>query len=423
MNNSNLRRKMIRFLKENGLQDEHINEVKKDLIDMESEATIKNQTLVEFLGKDYKEFCIELLEVGYDFSKKDIMVNDQLELIKISREILIILIPSIILSISTFIISNYVFEVYLSIGVILTFVITYSIISRDKVKYSQFTKELIFTNIIAFLLLLFFSLPTLNVLGDGIFGNYYNGIYESLIVQWVRVIEYAETAPIVILNENIIVINDYLISFSLALLIGYAFYTYLFKKTNVKYFMIPLATIAIILVLLEYLTNFQIPFMGALIFMLILVFYIQQFLQLRFGKRKEILAVLGSIFIMVLLVSLLFNIEFIKSDELYYGQDLLYVIKIILIVYLIGITTYTLIGINNVSVIQRFYTFLNIFIIAYAMFMITSYIYQGIEQFNIDEPLKSWQSIRIINQMAFAAFGYYIIDSLVRKFGNLDNQD
>ena len=423
MRNNNLRRKMIRFLKENGLKDNHINEVKQDIIDMETEASEKGITLEEFLGKDYREFCIEILEIGYDFKKDKILVNDQLDLMKIAKELLLILTPSIVLSIMTFVLGSYQFVIFMTAEILITFIITFSIISRDKVKYSTFKKELIFVNVLALLIWLFFSLPTLNLLGDGIFGNYYDGIYESLIEQWIRVIEYTENTTIVILNENIITVNDYLISFSLVLLVGYAVYTHLFKRTEVKYFMMPLATTAVILAILEYFTNFQIPFVGALVFIYILIFYINQFKQLKLNKYNRILYLLGGFFGFVLVLSLLFDFEFIASDELYYGQDLLFVIKLILITYLIGISIYTLIGIKKISVIQNFYTYLNLFIIAYAMFMITSYLYQGIEQFNIENPLESWQSIRIINQMAFAAYGYYVIDSLIRKFGNLDNQD
>lgn len=423
MNNTNLRRKMIRFLKENGLNDKNIIEVKQDIIDMENEASEQQMSLEEFLGKDYKEFCIDLLEVGYDFKREDLIVNDQNDIVKLYREIIYILIPSILLSLSTFIFNNFEFIVFIAIELVIAFIITYIIVSRDKDKYGQYKRELIFTNVIAFLILLFFSLPTLNTLGDGIFGNHYNGIYESLLEQWIRVIEYIETEPFVKLNKNIIVVNDYLFSFSFVLLLGYAIYSHLFKKKTVKYFLIPLAIIGIILVLFEYFTTLQIPFSGALIFIFVLVFYIKQFNQLKFSKYQIILYALGGFFTMVLLLSIFMDFEFIESDELYYGQDLLYVIKLLLIGYLSIISIFTLFGIKKVSVIQEFYTYFNIFIIAYAMFMITSYMYQGIEYFNIEQPLESWQSIRIINQMAFAAFGYYITDSLIRKFSNLDNKD
>lgn len=422
MKNTNLRRKMIRFLKENGLNDEHINEVKQDIIDMENEANEAGITLEEFLGKEYKEFCIELLEVGYDYQKKDIVVNNQRDLLNISKELVIIFIPSLLFSVLTFIINNYEFSVFMALEILITSVITYSIISRDKVKYGPYIKEIVFVNILAFLVWLFFSLPTLNLLGDGIFGNYYDGIYESLLEQWIRVIEYTSNPAIINLNENIIIINDYLISFSFILLLGYAFYTYLFKKTDAKYFIIPMAITASLLALLEYFTAFQIPFMGALVFIFVLVFYIRQFRILKYGSNIKVLFGLGGFFLTVLIVSLLFTIEFIPSDELYFGQDLLYMIKLALIGYFVGAFLFIAKD-RKVSNIKGFYTTMNLFIIAYAMFMITSYLYQGINQFNIDNPLESWQSIRIINQMAFAVISYYGIDSLIRRYGNLDNRD
>lgn len=423
MRNNLLIRRMIRFLKENGLNDDQIKEVKADLKEMEIEATEKELSLEEFLGKDYRQFCIELLNVGYDFEPKEILSNDKHELMKIYREILVIMIPSIIISLLTLTMSNYIFLVYISIEITSTAVLTYTIMSRDKEKYNQFKKEFIYTNVIAFLVTLFFALPSLNTNMAGIFGNHYNGIYESLIVQWVRVIDYIEVPPFIQLNENIIIVNDYLFSFSLVLLFGYSFYTYLFKRTQVKYFMIPLAVIALFLALLEYFTTFQIPFMGVFVFIYILYFYLQQYKQLEFKDNKYLLYGIGGFFVLTLLVLLLVDIEFIPRQELYYGNDLIYLIKLALLFYLGGIGIYALINIKKIDSIKRFYSLLNLFIIAYGSFMLMSYIYQGIEHFNLNNPLTSWQSIRIVNQMAFAAFWYYTIDSLIRRFGNLDNND
>lgn len=422
MRNNSLRRKMIRFLKENGLSDKNINEVKEDIIDMEVEATQKGISLEEFLGKDYREFCIELLEVGYDYKRSDILINEQIDTLKISKEILLIMIPSFILSILTFIFDNYEFMLFMAIGVLLTAIITYSIYTRDKIKYAPFTKELIFTNVVALLVWLFFALPTLNTVGDGIFGNYYDGIYESLLEQWVRVIEYTDNPAIINLNKNIIVVNDYLISFSIVTLIAFSSYSYIFKKYVAKNFTIPMGIIAVILALLEYFTSFQVPFMGALVFIAVLYFYIKQFKTLKYGKYNQVLYYLGGFFGVIVLVSLLFDIEFIPSDELYYGQDLFHIIKLGLIGYLAGAFMF-IVKERSISNIQNFYTTLNLFIIAYAMFMIASYMYQGIQQFNIENPLESWQSIRILNQMAFSVFAYYMIDTLIRRFGNLDNKD
>jgi hypothetical protein len=423
MKNKELIKKIVRFLKENGLQDPQIQDIKNDLKNMEIEATSNNQTLDEYLGKDYKEFCVDLLEVGYDFKQSDIYSNDQVDILSIWQELLIIMIPSIVISILTFITDQFIFTLYIPVEIIITLIISFMLFSRDKEKYKKFKREIFFVNIIAFLTTLFFALPMLNTTGQGIFDNYYNGIYESLLSQWVKVVEYIDSSNIINLNENIIVINDYIFSFSFVLLIGYAFYTYLFKKNDVKHFMIPLAFIALLLVLVEYFTVFQFPFMGLAIFIFILYYYIKQFLQLPFKNKRYLLYAIAGFFGIIFVLLLSTNIEFVTHNDLYYGEDILFIIKLILIGYLIVISVYTLFNIKQVSTIKTFYTYSNLFIIAYAMFMITSYLYQGIDRFNIEDPLLSWQSIRIINQMAFAAFGYYVIDSLVRRYSNLDNND
>jgi hypothetical protein len=423
MKNKELIKKIVHFLKENGLQDPQIQDIKNDLKNMEIEATSNNQTLDEYLGKDYKEFCVDLLEVGYDFKQSDIYSNDQVDILSIWQELLIIMIPSIVISILTFITDQFIFTLYIPVEIIITLIISFMLFSRDKEKYKKFKREIFFVNIIAFLTTLFFALPMLNTTGQGIFDNYYNGIYESLLSQWVKVVEYIDSSNIINLNENIIVINDYIFSFSFVLLIGYAFYTYLFKKNDVKHFMIPLAFIALLLVLVEYFTVFQFPFMGLAIFIFILYYYIKQFLQLPFKNKRYLLYAIAGFFGIIFVLLLSTNIEFVTHNDLYYGEDILFIIKLILIGYLIVISVYTLFNIKQVSTIKTFYTYSNLFIIAYAMFMITSYLYQGIDRFNIEDPLLSWQSIRIINQMAFAAFGYYVIDSLVRRYSNLDNND
>ena len=67
--NNNLIEKMINYLLNHGLSKADSESVRKDLSQMEQTALLKHQTFEEYIGKDYREFCDDLLEVGYDISR------------------------------------------------------------------------------------------------------------------------------------------------------------------------------------------------------------------------------------------------------------------------------------------------------------------------------------------------------------------